>query len=340
MTYLEVIEGSVQFGERQVLKNISLTVEQGELVTLLGPSGCGKSTLLRMIAGLDPLSHGVVKLEGKEIQHLPSRKRQIGMVFQSYALFPTMTVFENIAFGLRIQKLSKEVIEEKVLKILELVEMTLFKDQLVSRLSGGQKQRVALARSLIVEPKLLLLDEPLSALDARIRKQLQLEIRRIQKELGITMIFVTHDQEEAMRISDRIYVLTEGELAQVSTPEGIYTQPKTQFVAEFIGDYNQLSGKSLATLLEGQNVFVSENSLYYIRPEVIKFEASSHAVRVKAVYQSQQLLGNIIRYQFMTMDHQIIQVDRLNDQEIPYLQLKEPMTLYIQQEDLIQVAVS
>lgn len=340
MTYLEVSEGSVQFGERQVLKNISLTVEQGELVTLLGPSGCGKSTLLRMIAGLDPLSHGVVKLEGKEIQHLPSRKRKIGMVFQSYALFPTMTVFENIAFGLRIQKLSKEVIQEKVLKILELVEMTLFKDQLVSRLSGGQKQRVALARSLIVEPKLLLLDEPLSALDARIRKQLQLEIRRIQKELGITMIFVTHDQEEAMRISDRIYVLSEGELAQVSTPNDIYTQPKTQFVAEFIGDYNQLSGKSLVTLLEGQNIVVSESSLYYIRPEVIKFEADSHAIRVKAVYQSRQLLGNIIRYQFMTTDHQIIQVDRLNDQKIPYLQLKEPIILYIQQEDLIQVAVS
>lgn len=330
MAYLEVKNMHVSFGQTEVLKGVSLAIEKGELVTLLGPSGCGKSTLLRAIAGLEEPTKGKIFLDGQEIQSKAARERQIGMVFQSYALFPNMTVYENIAFGLRVKKIDKKEINERVRQMLQLVELTDFHGQVVTSLSGGQQQRVALARALIIEPKLLLLDEPLSALDARIRKQLQNEVRRIQQELGITMIFVTHDQEEAMRISDRIHILSAGELAQVSTPHELYTQPDNQFVAEFIGDYNQLDVNELS------GSFIEKNQTsYFVRPEVIKFVSTPDSFALAATYQSKQVLGNTVRYHLHTKNQQLIHVDVLNDGNL--IQLPDNVMLYIQPTDIIAV---
>lgn len=330
MAYLEVENMHLAFGQKEVLKGVSLAIEKGELVTLLGPSGCGKSTLLRTIAGLEQPTAGTISLDGQEIQGKAAKERQIGMVFQSYALFPNMTAYENIAFGLRVKKLPKKEIEERVQRMLQMVELTEFQNQLVTSLSGGQQQRVALGRALIIEPKLLLLDEPLSALDARIRKQLQIELRRIQQELGITMIFVTHDQEEAMRISDRIHILSAGELAQVSTPHELYTQPHNQFVAEFIGDYNQLD------VFELTNPFIErEATRYFVRPEVIKFTATATSFELVTTYQTKQVLGNTVRYHLRTKSQRLIYVDVLNDGKL--IQLPETVSLYIQPEDIIAV---
>jgi len=310
MSYLRLENLSLSFDNKPVLNDISLSVKKGELVTLLGPSGCGKSTLLRTIAGLEIPEAGTIYLDNVEIQEKASRERNIGMVFQQYALFPTMTVYDNVAFGLNVKKVNRKQVRAKVEKILELVELTEFSDRYVPQLSGGQQQRVALARALVVEPKLLLLDEPLSALDARIRKQLQLEIRLIQKELGITMIFVTHDQEEAMRISDRIYVLSEGELKQVSSPKELYSQPKSQFVAEFIGDYNQIQLTDLIGKIE-----LNQCNKYFARPEIISFQQIPDSIGVSVVYEQEIILGNTIRYQFKTKEQKLLFVDRLNNGE-------------------------
>lgn len=331
MSYLEVEDLYLSFGQKEVLKGISLEIEKGELVTLLGPSGCGKSTLLRTIAGLEYPEKGKIFLDGQEIQEKASKERQIGMVFQSYALFPNMSAYENIAFGLRVKKLPKDEIAKRVQRMLELVELTEFQNQMVTSLSGGQQQRVALARALIIEPKLLLLDEPLSALDARIRKQLQYEVRRIQQELGITMIFVTHDQEEAMRISDRIHILSAGELAQVSTPHDIYTKPGNKFVAEFIGDYNQLDLLDFGTYFNGE-----KDRSYFVRPEVIKFTPSQNSLAVETTFQTKQVLGNTVRYHLRTKNQKLIYVDVLNDGKV--VQLGHEVVLYIQPEDLVSVA--
>ena len=330
MSYLDIENVSLSFGDKRVLNNISLSVGKGELVTLLGPSGCGKSTLLRTIAGLETLESGQIYLDAEEIQEKPSRERNIGMVFQQYALFPTMTVFENVAFGLKVKKMDKNLIKEKVDRILQLVELTDFSDRYVTQLSGGQQQRVALARALVVEPKLLLLDEPLSALDARIRKQLQLEIRSIQKELGITMIFVTHDQEEAMRISDRIYVLSDGELEQVSSPNELYTQPKSQFVAEFIGDYNQIESVDLIG-----KIGTNQHKRYFARPEIISFESIPESIDIRVDFEQEIILGNIIRYQFKTSENQVIFVDRLNNGENKNIEAIEKV--YIPEKELLGI---
>lgn len=224
----------------QVLKGIDLEVEEGELLTLLGPSGCGKSTLLRCLAGLEQVQQGHILLEGRDITDLDARQRQIGMVFQQYSLFPNMTVEQNMAFGLKIQRLSKAEINDRITEALAMVGLQDKADAYPAQLSGGQQQRVALARAIVTRPKVLLLDEPLSAIDAKLRKSLQVEIRRIQKQLNITTIFVTHDQDEAMIMSDRICLLNCGKIEQMDTPIAIYTHPRTKFAAGFIGSYNVL----------------------------------------------------------------------------------------------------
>ena len=224
----------------QVLKGIDLEVEEGELLTLLGPSGCGKSTLLRCLAGLEQVQQGHILLEGRDITDLDARQRQIGMVFQQYSLFPNMTVEQNMAFGLKIQRLSKAEIKDRITEALAMVGLQDKADAYPAQLSGGQQQRVALARAIVTRPKVLLLDEPLSAIDAKLRKSLQVEIRRIQKQLNITTIFVTHDQDEAMVMSDRICLLNCGKIEQMDTPIAIYTHPRTKFAAGFIGSYNVL----------------------------------------------------------------------------------------------------
>ncbi|MGX6972670.1 ABC transporter ATP-binding protein [Vagococcus lutrae] len=333
MAFLEVNDLHLSFSNKEVLNGIDLSIYRGELVTLLGPSGCGKSTLLRVIAGLENPKQGTILLDGKEIQNSKVQDREIGMVFQSYALFPNMTVYENIAFGLRVKKISETEIREKVMKMLSLVELTVLKNELVTRISGGQQQRVALARALILEPKLLLLDEPLSALDAQIRKQLQNEVRKIQKELGITMIFVTHDQEEAMRISDRIHIMSEGKLVQVSTPEVMYSSPSNRFVAEFIGDYNFIDRHDLTEATK-----VDDQTITFVRPEVIKFEPIEDSVSLVVSYESKQLLGNTIRYKMKTKTNKIIHIDVLNDGHV--FSVNEKMVVYINKEDLIDVSSS
>lgn len=227
-----------EFDGQLVLKGINLDIYENEFVTLLGPSGCGKTTLLRILGGFLEQNEGQVYFDGIEISGLPPYKREINTVFQRYALFPHMNVYENIAFGLRIKKVSEDVISQKVSKMLKLVNLEGFQQRSVSILSGGQQQRVAIARALVNEPMVLLLDEPLGALDLKLRKEMQIELKKIQKEVGITFIYVTHDQEEALTMSDKIVVMNQGEIQQIGTPLDIYNEPENRFVAQFIGDSN------------------------------------------------------------------------------------------------------
>ena len=236
-----------RFGDTQVLDGVDLEIEKGEFITLLGSSGCGKTTTLRIIAGLETVDDGQVILEGRDITGLEPYKRSVNTVFQNYALFPHMTVAENIGYGLRVRKMPKKDIAAKVEEMLKLVQMEGFEKRMPGQLSGGQKQRVAIARSVAGEPKVLLLDEPLGALDLKLRRQMQLELKRLQKSLGITFIYITHDQEESINMSDRIAVMNQGLLEQVGTPDEIYYHPRTSYVASFVGNAN--------ILYEGENTY-------------------------------------------------------------------------------------
>lgn len=230
------------FEEKRALESIDLEIREKEFVTLLGPSGCGKTTTLRIIGGFDTASEGELYFEGKKINELPAHKRQINTVFQKYALFPHMNIYENIAFGLKIKKMPQNLIDEKVKKMLRLVNLEGYEKRKVDSLSGGQQQRIAIARALVNEPKVLLLDEPLGALDLKLRKDMQYELKTMQQDLGITFIYVTHDQEEALTMSDRIVVMSEGRIQQIGTPEDIYNEPVNRFVADFIGESNIMNG--------------------------------------------------------------------------------------------------
>jgi iron(III) transport system ATP-binding protein len=233
--------------EVAAVKNVDLEIEQGKLVTLLGPSGCGKTTTLRIIAGFEFPTSGEILLEGRKINMLPPNKREMSMVFQSYAIFPHLNVFENIAYGLNVQHASKAEISRRVAKVLELVELTGYETRAPNQLSGGQQQRVALARALVMEPKVLLMDEPLSNLDAKLRETMRGEIRKIQQSLGITSVYVTHDQLEAMTLSDQIVVMNEGLIEQVGTPLEVYRYPKSRFVADFIGRANFIDAEAVGS---------------------------------------------------------------------------------------------
>jgi putative spermidine/putrescine transport system ATP-binding protein len=225
---------------------VAMDIKQGEFFSLLGPSGCGKTTTLRMIAGFDTPSGGTIRIDGADITHVPAHKRDMAMVFQNYALFPHRTVAENVAFGLRMRGLDKATIAAKVKAALSLVELSGLEDRRPAQLSGGQQQRVALARAIVIEPRVLLCDEPLGALDKKLRQQMQFELKQLQKSLGLTLVFVTHDQEEALAMSDRIAVMNKGRVEQVGTPVEIYDQPATCFVADFIGDTNIFRGERVA----------------------------------------------------------------------------------------------
>ena len=240
---LEIKNVDKRYGDVQAVKNVSLQVNAGEFFTLLGPSGCGKTTLLRMVAGLELPDNGQVLLGGKDITPLPATKRQVNTVFQSYALFPHLSIFENVAFGLRSRKIPQNEVESRVNRRLEMLALEEMSDRYPHQLSGGQQQRVALARALVNEPEVLLLDEPMSALDAKLRAQVQVELRRLQRKLGQTFILVTHDQAEALVVSDRIAVMNDGEIIQHGSPKEVYEQPKNRFVAEFLGAANLIEGK-------------------------------------------------------------------------------------------------
>lgn len=241
------------YGGTTVVNNIDFWVKKNQFLTILGPSGCGKTTTLRMIAGFEKPTEGTIYFEGEDITHLPPYKRQINTVFQKYALFPHMNIFENIAFGLKIQKMDNKEIGLKVSKMLELVNLKGFEKRSVHSLSGGQQQRIAIARALVNEPKVLLLDEPLGALDLKLRKEMQLELKNMQRELGITFVYVTHDQEEALTMSDKIIIMNHGEIQQIGSPTDIYNEPENAFVADFIGESNIFEG----TMIKDKSVAFS-----------------------------------------------------------------------------------
>ncbi|MGJ4881999.1 ABC transporter ATP-binding protein [Bradyrhizobium sp. HKCCYLRH3059] len=241
MSFLEIDRVGKSFGPNAAVEEFSLGVAKGEFISFLGPSGCGKTTTLQMIAGfLDP-SHGAIRLEGRDLVAVPPAKRGLGIVFQSYALFPHMTAAENVAFGLEMRKVARKEREERVRSALALVGLAGYEDRHPRRMSGGQQQRVALARALVIRPSLLLLDEPLSNLDARLREDMQIELRQIQRDLGTTTILVTHDQIEAMSLSDRIVVMSKGRIEQIGTPQQVYEQPASAFVAQFLGKTNEFA---------------------------------------------------------------------------------------------------
>ena len=237
------------FDDQQVLRGIDLNIYENEFLTLLGPSGCGKTTILRIIAGFEEPSAGELLFNGIDIAKVPPYKREINTVFQKYALFPFLNVYDNIAFGLNIKKENKSIIEQKVKRMLRLVGLEGFEKRDVTLLSGGQQQRVAIARALVNEPKVLLLDEPLGALDAKLRKEMQVELKKIQQEVGITFIFVTHDQEEALSMSDTVVVMNNGKIQQIGTPVDIYNEPENRFVADFIGESNIIEGNMIRDCL-------------------------------------------------------------------------------------------
>ncbi|MFY1030137.1 ABC transporter ATP-binding protein [Pseudomonas asiatica] len=303
MSFVSVQKLQKSYAGSPVFENIDCHIERGEFVTLLGPSGCGKSTLLRCIAGLTPVDSGQILLDGHDIVPLSPQKRGIGMVFQSYALFPNMTVEQNVAFGLRMQKVKADESQARVREALELVELGNFAGRYPHQLSGGQCQRVALARSLVTRPRLLLLDEPLSALDARIRKHLREQIRAIQRELGLTTIFVTHDQEEALTMSDRIFLMNQGRIVQSGDAETLYTAPVDLFAAGFIGNYNLLDADSASRLLQRPVA-----SRLAIRPESITLSVNGE---MDAEVRSHSLLGNVIRYRVQVRGVELV-ADVLN----------------------------
>jgi len=297
-------------GEVTAVDHVSVEIEKGELVTLLGPSGCGKTTTLRLIAGFEFPTSGTVRLDSKVINEEPPHKRDMSMVFQSYAIFPHLNVFENTAYGLKVQRRPRAEVRERVARALELVELTGLENRAPNQLSGGQQQRVALARALVMEPKVLLMDEPLSNLDAKLREQMRTEIRRIQKRLGITTVYVTHDQLEAMTLSDRIVIIHEGRVEQIGTPTDIYRQPQTRFVADFIGRANFVAGAvrdrrdgqlvldalgtTLTALMPASDFATDEEVTLVVRPEMV--EIDSPEAHVEGIVRRATYLGNIIEY--------------------------------------------
>ena len=307
----------VRFGEFEALHRINVDVKEGEFFTFLGPSGCGKTTTLRTITGFIEPVEGVVSMQGRDITHVPIEKRNIGIVFQSYALFPTMTVRDNIAFGLKIKKMKKDEIDRKVTEIARKVDLT--DEQLakaVSQLSGGQQQRVAIARALVTEPAIICMDEPLSNLDAKLRVNLRNELKKMQREFGITTIYVTHDQEEALTLSDRIAVFNKGYIEQIGTPNEVYNHSATEFVANFIGDINKLQEEITGKLN------LPADQVHYIRLERISVRAAENdgkeavsagqTVSLDGVIESQEYYGLFIKYTIKTAG-QTLKVVEKND---------------------------
>lgn len=300
-----------RFGDNTVVQDVSLQVKEGEFLTLLGPSGCGKTTTLRMIAGFEQPTAGTIILDGKRVDNVPANKRNVNTVFQSYALFPHMNIYDNIAFGLKMKRANKNIIKEKVTKMLELVQLQGFENRTPGQLSGGQKQRIAIARALINNPKVILLDEPLGALDLKLRKQMQVELKHLQKQLKITFIYVTHDQEEALTMSDRIAVMNKGIVEQIGIPVEIYERPQTKFVADFIGETNlfegeisKVDGKSAYLDLGVREIEVKNDGLQIgekvyltIRPERIHILADGNqtgdSIKLKGRFKERIYVGSV-----------------------------------------------
>ena len=333
MVKFENIE--IKYGDFVAMNDLNLEIREGEFFTFLGPSGCGKTTSLRALVGFIKPSKGKVIVAGKDVTDLPVENRNIGMVFQSYALFPTMTVYENIAFGMKVKKLSKSEIDKKVREVAGKIKIT--DEQLqknVSELSGGQQQRVALARAIVLEPKILCLDEPLSNLDAKLRIDMRMELKRLQKELGITTLYVTHDQEEALTLSDRIAVFNNGYVEQVGTPHEIYNNSKSEFVCDFIGDINRF-GKDI---IESVNLQVGTkfdvNKTGFVRIERCVDECKSDHAKLTGVVVEKEFNGVLTKYALSCMG-QIVKYIEKND-GYKFYNEGDKIDLYVDPRDIMQ----
>ena len=322
----------ISYGDFVAVDDLNLEIKEGEFFTFLGPSGCGKSTTLRTLVGFIDPSKGSIFVDEKDITRLAPEKREIGIVFQSYALFPTMTVYDNIAYGLKIKKMPKSEIDAKVNEIAQKIKISDKQLQRnVSELSGGQQQRVALARALVLEPKILCLDEPLSNLDAKLRIDLRLELKRLQSDLGITTLYVTHDQEEALTLSDRIAVFNNGFIEQVGTPQEIYNQSATEFVCDFIGDINKLTEETMKELTGKE-----EEKVGYIRLERIKFKSTSEEdYTIKGTVVDTEFKGVLVQYTVKAESGQILRVIQKNDY-LEIFELGQELTLFIHPNDILQ----
>jgi len=342
MGFLELSHVKKRFGAFVAVEDFELITERGEFVSLLGPSGCGKTTTLRMIAGFEYPDSGSIKVDGKEITNLPPNKRNVGMVFQAYALFPNMTVASNVGFGMRVKKQSKDAITKRVGELLEMIHMPEKADRYPYQLSGGQQQRVALARALAVEPQVLLLDEPLSALDAKIRVALRNEIRAIQRQLGITTVYVTHDQEEALSLSDRVVVMSDGRIEQIGSPSEIYNFPATSFVASFVGTLNLLAARVVdpsagRLAVEGQEIRAAkpisgarsgEIVSVALRPESISLEEGPEGTnRLRGPVVDVSFLGSIVRLRIRLGDGPTVSLDTFNDPNLTLPPIGETVTV-------------
>jgi putative spermidine/putrescine transport system ATP-binding protein len=338
------------FGGNTVVKGANLSFSKGEFVTLLGPSGCGKTTILRMIAGFERPTSGTILVEGKDISTLPPNQRQIGMVFQAYALFPNMNVEDNVGFGLRIAGMGRDERRVRVEEMLKLIGLGGYGKRFPFELSGGQQQRVALARALAPRPRMLLLDEPLSALDAKIRVSLRQEIRAIQRDLGITTIFVTHDQEEALSISDRIVVMSAGNIEQVGTPFEIYNKPATRFVATFVGQLNTLSARvddpaRRTVSIDGQpavvpslpaNARAGDTVSLTMRPEAVQLaNGTARDIVLDGTVADVSFLGSVIRLRVDLGQGSAVHVDTFNDQRTPPPNRAAPVKVTLAGSDIL-----
>lgn len=326
MVHLEISNVNKTFGHLTAVKDFNLSVEKGEFISFLGPSGCGKTTTLRMVAGFEYPTSGKILLDDQDLTFSPPHKRNMGMVFQSYALFPNMTAAQNVGYGLKIAGQNKQTIEASVKEMLSLIQMEDFADRYPFQLSGGQQQRLALARALAIKPQVLLLDEPLSALDAKIRLELRHEIRHIQQQLGITTIYVTHDQEEALSLSDRIVVMNRGKIEQVGKPTEIYNYPASEFVARFVGHINLLPVKvvspSEGVIMLGSQLIRTTNNEHLnghpvqlaVRPEELHIGKKENANNLDCTIQSVTYLGSIVRIQ-VNVEGQLMSLDVFNERK-------------------------
>ncbi|KXV06277.1 Fe3+/spermidine/putrescine ABC transporter ATP-binding protein [Caballeronia megalochromosomata] len=349
MAFLEIDNLHKAFGPNVALHRFDMQIEQGEFITFLGPSGCGKTTVLRMIAGFETPTRGTIRLGGRDVTRVRTRDRAVGMVFQSYALFPNMTVAQNIGFALKVARRSQDEMDTRVADMLELIKLPHLAGRYPWQLSGGQQQRVALARALANRPQVLLLDEPLSALDAKIRVSLREDIRALQRELGITSIFVTHDQEEALSISDRIVVMNDGRVEQVGSPLEIYNFPRTRFVASFVGTLNILTGRVIdpatgRVVVNGQDLVTShplppddagKERLLALRPEAILLEPpSSGRNSLDATVEEISFLGAIVRIRARVQDA-VVSLDVFNDPNRVLPERGQPVALGFSHDNLL-----
>jgi len=349
MGFLDIEGVRKVYGANAVVRNFDLSIARGEFVSFLGPSGCGKTTTLRMVAGFEVPTAGTIRIDGRDVTGLKPNQRNVGMVFQSYALFPNLTVAENVAFGLKVARRSKEEIRKRVEEMLAVIKLPQLGGRYPYQLSGGQQQRVALARALAVKPAVLLLDEPLSALDAKIRVSLREEIRSLQRDLGITTVYVTHDQEEALSMSDRIVVMNDGRVEQIGTPFDIYNYPRTRFVASFVGTLNIMAGRIVDAAagkvsIDGQEIVAAggtrgagngEACSVALRPEAVTLDGAGESRnRMSGAIEEVSFLGAVVRIR-VRFGANAVSLDTFNNPGLPPPARGATVTVSFAREDLL-----